>query len=382
MGSNNVFFLELLEWFDETGKEMVHRLPESGSGEIKWGAQCTVRDSQAAVFYYQGKAADALGPGRHTLKTHNLPVLNKILSIPWGMQSPLRAEVYFVNLKTFTDLRWGTRDPVAFKDQSLGLVRLRAFGMFNVRVVQPVLFVNTLVGTQGVYTATEIEEYLSKVVVSRLNDYLGENLTSILDLPALYTETAAGLKQMLKEDFSHFGLALTHLYINSITPPPEVQQAMDDKSKLALFDDMGKLMAMKAAMALEKAAENQGTAGNGMGLGMGLMMPGLFAQAAPLAAAQARGPATALPAAQACPDCGQPVQADARFCPHCGHQLVVFQKCPDCGKNLPPAARFCSRCGKGLDTPRAARFCPFCGVKNLDGATFCNGCGEKLELKD
>ncbi|MBU2489887.1 MAG: SPFH domain-containing protein, partial [Proteobacteria bacterium] len=115
MGMNNVIFLEVIEWFDETGKQMVQRIPEQGSGEIKYGAQLTVRDSQAAVFFYQGRAFDAIGPGRHTLKTANIPVLTKILSIPWAMNSPLRAEVYMVNMKTFTDLKWGTRDPVAFK---------------------------------------------------------------------------------------------------------------------------------------------------------------------------------------------------------------------------------------------------------------------------
>jgi membrane protease subunit (stomatin/prohibitin family) len=137
MGTDNVIFMEVLEWFDDTGKELVHRIPEKGSGEIKFGAQLTIRESQAGVFFYQGKAVEAFGAGRHTLKTANIPVLNKIMSIPWGLTSPLRAEVYFVNMKVFTNLKWGTRDPVAFKDSELGLIRLRAFGVFNLRVVQP-----------------------------------------------------------------------------------------------------------------------------------------------------------------------------------------------------------------------------------------------------
>src|SRR4030042_7099581 len=126
MATDNVLFLEVIEWFDETGREIVHRIPEKGSGEIKYGAQLIARDSQAAVFFYNGKAYDAFGPGRHTLKTANLPVLTKVLSLPWGMTSPLRAEVYMVNLKIFPNLKWGTRDPVAFKDSKLGLIRLRA----------------------------------------------------------------------------------------------------------------------------------------------------------------------------------------------------------------------------------------------------------------
>ena len=143
MGVDNAVLLEALEWFDESGKELLHRLPEQGSGEIKFGAQLTVRESQAAVLFYKGKACDAYGPGRHTLKTGNIPILTKLLSAPWGMISPLRAEVFFVNLKVFSDLKWGTRDPVAFRDAELGLVRLRAHGVFNIRVVQPVLLINT-----------------------------------------------------------------------------------------------------------------------------------------------------------------------------------------------------------------------------------------------
>jgi membrane protease subunit (stomatin/prohibitin family) len=149
--------------------------------------------------------------------------------------------VYFVNLKVFTNLKWGTRDPVAFKDTELGLIRLRAFGVFNLQVVQPVLFINRLVGTQGMFSTAEIEEYLNRVIVSRFNDYMGETIDSILNLPAKYDELSEGLANRLYEDFSHFGINLTHLYVNAITPPPEVQQAIDDRSRMGVFDDMNKL---------------------------------------------------------------------------------------------------------------------------------------------
>ena len=279
MGTDNLIFLEVLEWFDPTGRELVHRIPEGGSGEIKLGAQLTVRESQAAVMFYQGKAYDAFGPGRHTLVTGNVPILTKLLSAPWGMKSPLRAEVYFVSLKDFANLTWGTRDPVAFKDSKLGLIRLRAHGVFNVKVVQPVLLINSLVGTQGVFTTGQIEEYLARVIVSRFNDHLGEHLDSIIDLPGSYEELSTGLAQRLAEDFARYGLALTQLVIVSVTPPLEVQKAIDDKSRLGVFDDLNKLLQMKAAMAVEKVAEQQGAAGAGAGMGLGLMMPALFSSA-------------------------------------------------------------------------------------------------------
>jgi membrane protease subunit (stomatin/prohibitin family) len=217
-------FMEVIEWFDNAGTEIVHRYPEEGSGEIKFGAQLIVRENQAAIFFRDGKGLDILGPGRHTLSTLNLPVLTKVLSLPWGFTSPFRAEVYFVNLKVFTNMRWGTKDPVAFKDSQLGLIRLRAFGTFTLQATQPLLFVNTLVGTQGSYDTAHIEDYLREVIVSRLNDFLGEHVDSILDLPRYYDEMAVAVKTRLSEDFRKYGIELVDLFINRITPPEEVQR--------------------------------------------------------------------------------------------------------------------------------------------------------------
>ena len=381
MGTNNRVFLEVLEWFDDTGRELVHRIPETGSGEIKFGAQLTVRDSQAGIFYYKGKAVEAFGPGRHTLKTANIPILTKIAALPWAMTSPLRAEVYFVNMKVFTNLKWGTRDPVAFKDSELGLIRLRAFGVFNLQVVQPILFINSMVGTQGMFTTEEVEEYLNRVIVSRFNDYMGETIDSILNLPAKYDELSEGMAARVQEDFSRFGLAMDRLYINSVTPPPEVQQAIDDRSRMGVFDDMNKLMQMKAAMAMEKAADAEGGAGDGMGMGMGIMMPAMFAQYFAGGGAQGGGAGPGQPAGQestSCQECGSAIPVNSKFCPLCGHQQVVFTRCENCGKNLSPNARFCSRCGHAVEEKRAARFCAKCGGENLSDSRFCSSCGEKL----
>jgi membrane protease subunit (stomatin/prohibitin family) len=376
MGTDNVVFLEVIEWFEKTGKELVHRIPQEGSGEIKLGAQLIVRESQAAVFFYNGRAFDAFGPGRHTLKTANIPILTKALSLPWGLTSPLRAEVYFTSMRVFPDLKWGTRDPVAFRDAELGLIRLRAFGMFNIRILQPVLFINRLVGTQGVYTTEAIEEYLNRVIVSRFNDFMGEKIDTIFNLPARYNEFSEDLKKRLEEDFSRFGLGLADLYIQSITPPTDVQKAIDDKSRLGVFDDLNQLIKMKAAMAMETAAQAQGEAGAGMGLGMGFMMPALFADALRGGAPQ-QGRETP-PAEARCPDCGQGVPHDARFCHHCGHQILVFQRCARCGKNLPASARFCVQCGHPVETKPETRTCAKCAFDNLFNAVFCNQCGERL----
>ncbi len=366
-------FLENIEWFDETGQELVHRLPENGSGEIKYGAQLTVRDSQAGVLFYKGKACDAFGPGRHTLKTGNLPILTKILSIPWRGDSPLRAEVYIANLKYFTDLKWGTINPVAFRDAELGLIRLRAHGMYNVQIVQPVLFINSMVGTMGKYTTEDVSDYLKRVIVSRLNDYLGEHLDSLFNLPGKFDEFSVELQKRLGSDFARFGLKLSQLYITSITPPEEVQRAIDDQSRMNAIQDMDKFVRMKAAMAMEKAAQNPGEAGAGLGMGMGFMMPAMFSRTL------AQGAESQQPAAgTTCQECKRTIGTDANFCPYCGHQQVVISQCENCGKNLPPHAKFCSSCGHPTGGKPKVIICQHCQEENLPGAMFCNNCGHRL----
>ncbi len=372
MGTNNYVFLELLEWFDETGREIVRRIPAEGSGEIKYGAQLIVRESQTAVFFYGGKACDAFQSGRHTLTTANIPVITKLLSFPWGFASPLRAEVYFVNMIEFPNLKWGTRDPVAFKDSELGLIRLRAFGIYSLRVVDPIQFINSLVGTKGIYSTEGIEEYLSQAIVARFNDYMGENLDSLFNLPQQYDELAIGLRLRLNDDFSRYGLELARLYINSITPPPEVQKAIDDKSRLALFDNLDRLMKMKTAMAMEKISENQGEAGAGMGMGLGFMMPGAIAD-------QLRKREPDSPPGCSCPRCGSSLPRDCRFCSHCGAQLSRAEYCAKCGRELPPQAKFCSGCGTAVKQQASSLGkCPHCGAERLVEASFCNQCGGKI----
>jgi membrane protease subunit (stomatin/prohibitin family) len=203
---------------------------------------------------------------------------------------------------------------------------------------------------------------------------MGNHIDTIFNLPAKYDELALGLKKALEEDFSHFGLGLSQLYINSITPPPEVQKAIDDKSRLGIFDDLNKLLKMKAAMAMETASQSQGQAGAGFGMGMGFMMPAMFAEAFK----SSPTPQTSTPETFSCPDCQQNVSKEAKFCPHCGHQIVVFQQCSQCGKNLPPNAKFCVQCGHAIEQKPQSLKCPKCGTENLPKSMFCNQCGERI----
>lgn len=353
--------LEVLEHHDPTGEQIVYRFPQEGSAEIKLGAQLVVHEAQEAVLYRDGKALDVFGPGRHTLSTQNIPILTKLLALPFGGTSPFRVAVVFVNKRTFIDQKWGTREPVVFRDSELGMVRLRAFGNYAYRVQDSQLFVNTVVGSQGLFETHGLQDFYRDVIVSRLNDLLGETLKTIFDLPKYYDELGTAGKARITEDFAKYGVDLTDFYINSITPPDEVQEKMDERAAMGAVGDMNTYMQFKAAQAMQDAAQGGaggegGAASAGMGLGLGAgfgaMMPGMIAgamqQAQQGGGGAAPGGAAAGAAAAAaggfCSECGQGVPAAAKFCPGCGH-AQTGSGCSGCGQPVPDGAKFCPNCG-------------------------------------
>jgi len=279
-------FIDVVQAADQASNQMVSRVPETGSGDFRIGSQVVVRESQAAVFFRDGKALDTFGPGRHTITTGNIPLLIGLLKLATSGQTPFTAEVYFVNMRDFIDMKWGTPEPIALRDKDLGLARLRANGRYSMTVSDPQMFVAKIVGAQGLYQTSEIDSFLRGMIVSRLTDLLGESKVGLFDLPALFNEMSAGVKAAVADDFSAVGITLKQMFIQSISPTEETQQAIDERSSMGAIGDMQKYMQFKAARAMGDAAAASGEGGAagtgvglGAGLGMGAGMAGMISQA-------------------------------------------------------------------------------------------------------
>ncbi|QDV26182.1 SPFH domain-containing protein [Aureliella helgolandensis] len=275
-----MFRLEVIDYIDQTGRSLVARVPEFGTAAIQSGAQLIVQQNQEAVFFRDGRAMDSFGPGRHTLTTANIPILGRVLTIPWE-KSPFQACVYFVGKHRYIDQGWGTRSPITMKDPDFGIVRLRGFGKYSYRVVDATLLINELVGTQGKVTTEEVGNYLRDVVVSGLSDLFATANVGLLQMAAKFDELSAAARVKIGGQFKKFGLELTDFVINNVSPPEEVQKAIDARSSMTVVGDMRSYTLYQAANGLSGAGGGvaAGAAQLGMGAGIGMMLPGMMQQA-------------------------------------------------------------------------------------------------------
>lgn len=270
--------MDVIEYIDDSGTVLVKRIPDSGHLEIIWGSQLTVRESQEAVFFRDGKALDVFGAGRHILKTQNVPVVGKwVTSFGYGENSPFRAEVVFVGKQLFANLKWGTREPILFRDAELNAIRLRSFGSYSIQVNDTMLFVNKVIGTKGLFATNSIEDYLKGIIVSKLNTVLGNELKSVFDISKSIDQLNLILRTELQTDFNGLGLQIHDFYIQSISVPDEVQQMIDTRSGMGALGNLDQYMKFKVANAIGDSANNtdgsSGAFNTGAGLALGMLLP-------------------------------------------------------------------------------------------------------------
>jgi membrane protease subunit (stomatin/prohibitin family) len=266
--------IDIVEWIDDSQHTLVWRFPRYRN-QIKWGAQLIVRPGQSVVFVHQGQIADVFGPGHYSLETKNLPLLSTLMGWMHGFDSPFKAEVYFVSTRQLTDLKWGTSNPVPLRDADFGPVRIRAFGTYTLKAIDPGRLLSELVGTDGVYEAEEISALLRSIISMTFADVIANSGISVLDLAQNYGELSETVRKAVVERIDdEFGLEIPQLYIVNVSVPAEVERALDARASMNAIGDMGAFQAYQLGNAMPEAAANPagGLAGAGVGLGMGLAM--------------------------------------------------------------------------------------------------------------
>lgn len=272
-------FVDIIEWTDDSQDTMVWRFERHGN-EIKYGAQLTVRESQIAVFVNEGQIADAFYPGRYVLETQNVPILSTLQGWRHGFESPFKAEIYFTNTRRFTDLKWGTKNPITLRDPEFGPVRLRAFGTYVIRVMDAGTFIREIVGTDGHFTTDEVTNQLRNLIVSRFSTAIGNSGIPVLDLAGSYEQLSDFVTRRIAPEFAAYGIELTKLLVENVSLPPAVEEALDKRTSMGVLGDLNRYTQFQTAEAIGDAANNPGPAGGTMGMGIGMMMATQMAQAA------------------------------------------------------------------------------------------------------
>ncbi len=372
-------FIEVIEWLDDSGDTILYRFPVYQQ-EIKNGAQLIVRESQTAVFVFEGQVADVFTPGRYTIDGGNTPILSKLGAWKYGFNSPMKSEVYFVNTKQFTDMKWGTSNPIMLRDADFGIVRLRAFGAYSLRVADPAMFIKEVAGTNAHFQTEDIDAQLKRAIVTEFSDALGEMKIPALDLAAQYKELGEAIRAKINEDFGTYGLQVTKFYVENISLPPEVEEAMDKRASMGALGNADQYMKFQAADALRDAAQNEGGgAGLGAGLGAGFavgnQMAGAFGGQNQQQGGQGGGGGQQTQTVP-CPTCGKQNAVGVKFCSDCGGKMEVAKvPCVKCGAELREGAKFCSECGSSQEKAKCAN----CQHELAPGAKFCPECGTKTE---
>ncbi len=267
-------FIDVIDWVDDTGDTLVWKFPRHDN-EIKNGAQLIVRESQTAVFLHEGQLGDVFAPGRVELTTKNIPILTTLESWKYAFDSPFKCDAFFVSTRQFTDLKWGTKNPIMLRDPEFGPVRLRSFGSYCIQVTDPGRFIKQIAGTNTEFTTDEITGQLRNILTSRFADAVAEAKIPVLDLAANYNELGDFLKEKLQPEFDEYGIALTKFLVENISLPNEVEEALDSRTKMGVIGNLAAYTQLKTADAIGDMANNPGD-GNSMGMFAGIGMGNLM----------------------------------------------------------------------------------------------------------
>ena len=342
MGFIKANLLKAIEWSDPSKDVILYKYPMDGR-HIQYGSKLTVRDSQVAIFMNKGQIADVFGPGMHTLKASNIPILTQLLSLPYGFKSPFYADVFFINTKQFTNQKWGTANPITMRDKDFGTIRLRGYGTYAFKVTKPEVFLKELAGTNSSYTTEDITSYLRSHLVSCISDTVAESKIGALDLSANLNEFSDIALETAKQDFETLGLNLTKLIIENISFPEEVEKAIDTRSSMGVMGNvMDDFVKYQSAHAIRDVAQNKGAAGVGVELGTGIALGDIMRES--LSKANEKKEVKQRPVAY-CPECGAENRKSAKFCSQCGNKMKSVKHCSNCNAELPPKAKFCPECG-------------------------------------
>jgi membrane protease subunit (stomatin/prohibitin family) len=335
-------FVDIIQWTEDGDEVLGWRFPMRDA-EIQQGGQLTVRETQAALFVHQGQAADLFGPGQHTIKTQNLPLLTDLQHWDKGFESPFKSDVYFFSLRLRINQKWGTSNPITIRDKDFGAVRMRAFGIYTFRIAAPKVFYSKVSGTRDTYTVGDLEGQLRNSIVATLTDHFAESGIPFLDMAANQVELSAAVADKVRPMFGDLGLALEAFQVQNISLPDELQKRLDERIGMGVVGDMSRYTQFQTAQSIPTAAANEGGgAGAGMGLGAGIAMGQAMGQAMSQAA---QGGAAAVPkaASAGCVKCGKPIAPGARFCAECGAAQAAT--CPRCQARLDKPSKFCPECG-------------------------------------
>lgn len=333
-------FIDVIEYTDENSDVIVKKyIRVKDDDEIKWGAKLIVRESQVAVFFKGGKFVDVLEPGTHTLSTENLPIISKVLAVPYALNSPIKADIFFVSTKQFINKNWGTKNPIIIRDREFDIVRIRAFGNYAFRVINAQKFMTEVFGTQRKGTTKEIVDYLTSLLVETFSIVISNLNIPIIELATKYREIGNEVQNKINEKSREIGIEFCNIVIENISLPEEVEKIIDTKTSVGVvkndFDNYSKFETIQAMR--DAARQENGMAGIGASIAIG-------SEIAKNVKNDKEDDITKIK----CPNCNSLNVNKSKFCSNCGAELKVSKFCNKCGTKYNVGDKFCSNCGNNI----------------------------------